>query len=195
MTKIKEILYTISPNQKMNFLNDKYLSLEKDIISIASIVFNIETIFRMGKEIFQVKIPISEETADRCDLTKIKKEIEDLLFYVLVKNVNIEFDVKENMSLYKRDRNLDFKNTDNICLFSGGVDSLSGIITLNSKIKNLQGVYVAHGDQPKGVAVVTTLQKDILNKLHIPINILYAPPMKRFGYSQLRGFLACQAGR
>ena len=192
--KIKDILYAISPNSKMRFLNDKYLWLEKDIMVIASLMFNIETIFRMGKKIDQIKIPISEETAELCNLDKLKNEFMQLLNYVLMYDVEVIFEVDPEYSKFKRDREIEFNKCRNICLFSGGIDSFSGIITCKKQYKNIEGLFVAHGDQPRGVNIVTTLYKNTLEKIKIPIHTLYAPTMKRYGYSQLRGFLYCMYG-
>ncbi len=178
----------------MRFLNDKYLSLEKDIITIASIVFNIETVFRMGKTVSEVEIPISEQTAHDCNLNVVAREIQELLSFVLVREISISFRVIEDSTRYKRDKDLQFASCENVCLFSGGIDSLSGIIRSQKELKDVHGVFVAHGDQPRGVNIVTSLEKKLLRKLKIPVHILYAPPMKRYGYSQLRGFLYCLYG-
>ncbi|MBI2673261.1 7-cyano-7-deazaguanine synthase [Candidatus Woesearchaeota archaeon] len=192
--KIKDIVYTISPNSKMRFLNDKYLWMERDIFILASIIFNIETVFRMKEKVNQVKISISEETAELCNLTALKNEIMDLLNYVLMYDVEVIFEVNQEYSKYKRDKDLEFNKCNNVCLFSGGIDSFSGIVTCKKEYKDIEGLFVAHGDQPRGVNIVSTLYKNALEKLKIPIHTLYAPPMKRYGYSQLRGFLYCMYG-
>ena len=190
----KEILYFISPNHSMRFLNDKNLLLEKDILTFSSVVFNIETIFRMKDSVFEVTIPISEETATRCDLKKIKSETERLLKYVLMNEIIITFNIKTDCSKGKRDYNLNFKKHSTVCLFSGGVDSYSGIIKSKEVYDDLVGVNIAHGDQAKGVYIVRKIYSEKLKSINIPIYTLHAPPMKRYGYSQLRGFLYCMYG-
>jgi 7-cyano-7-deazaguanine synthase in queuosine biosynthesis len=190
---VDDIIYTFSPNAKMRFLNDRNLLLEKDLMVIGSIVFNIETAIRMGEEVDKVKIPISYETAYKCDLDKLKNEIEQLLNFVLIRDITIDFEIIKGSYKYKRYFGLEFEECENVCLFSGGVDSYSGIIKCKEVLKEIEGVFVAHGDQPKGVHIVETL-KPYLSKFEIPINTLYAPPMKRYGYSQLRGFLYCIYG-
>jgi len=189
-----KIIYKLSPHSNMRFLNDRCLLLEKDIVTLSSIIFNIETIFRMGKKVDNVKIPISEETASMIDLEAIKNEIERLLNFVINYKVEIEFNLIEDSTKRKRDKQLVFNQCNNICLFSGGVDSLSGIINSKENLGRLEGVFISHGDQPRGVNIVNTLNKKILNPSSIPLHILYAPPMMRHGYSQLRGFLYCLYG-
>lgn len=191
--RIDEILYNFSSNSAMKFLNDKYLSLEKDMMVLGSVVFNIETVFRKGDEVDYVNVPISYETANKCELEKIRKEIEELLTFVLVREIDIEFEIEKDSYKYKRDKGLKFNRYENICLFSGGVDSFSGIIKCKEQLEDLVGVFVAHGDQPKGVHIVEKL-KEKLKRFEIPIYTLYAPKMRRYGYSQLRGFLYCLYG-
>jgi len=58
---IKKILYKQSPNPANRFLNSRDAWLEKDILTIASVIFNIEKIVKMGEKIDKVKIPISME--------------------------------------------------------------------------------------------------------------------------------------
>lgn len=192
--EINKTLYYTSPNRSMRFLNDRYLSRQKDIMLLASTIFNIETIFRMGERLDKVKIPISSETSSACDLNKIKNHLQDLLSFVLYYDIEIEFDILHNVNKFKRDKELEFEEIPNICLFSGGIDSYSGILKTKEEFPELLGVFIAHGDQAKGVSIVNGLKDKILSSKEIPIKTLYAPPMKRYGYSQLRGFLYCMYG-
>jgi 7-cyano-7-deazaguanine synthase in queuosine biosynthesis len=191
---IKDTIYTISYNEKVRFLNDKYLSLEKDMFVFASVIFNIETVFRMNNKVDEVTIPISDETAANCDLKSIKVEVERLLKFVLMNKVIINFEIQEDSTRNKRDYGLDFKKSSTVCLFSGGVDSYSGILKSKEIYKDLVGVFVAHADQAKGVYIVNNIYQKKLKSKEIPVYTVSAPPMKRFGYSQLRGFLYCVSG-
>lgn len=191
---IKDIIYTISYNEKIRFLNDKYLSLEKDMFVFSSIIFNIETVFRMNNKVEEVTIPISDETAANCDLKSIKIEVERLLKFILMNKVIINFGIQEDSTRNKRDYGLDFKKNSTVCLFSGGVDSYSGILKSKEIYKDLVGVFVAHADQAKGVYIVNNIYQKKLKSKEIPVYTVSAPPMKRFGYSQLRGFLYCFSG-
>jgi 7-cyano-7-deazaguanine synthase in queuosine biosynthesis len=82
-----------------------------------------------------------------------------------------------------------FNNYENICLFSGGIDSLSGIIESKKQLKNVCGIFIAHSDQAGTIKVVNNLMRSFLSPNGIDIKKIYAPPMKMMGYSQMRGFL------
>lgn len=192
--EINEILNYISPNSEMRFLNDRYLIKYKDIIVISSMIFNLETVYRMGGKIENIIIPLSEETYSTCDIKKIRTKLKELLSFVLYADIDIKFSITRDAEKFKRDKDIQFEKIENICLFSGGIDSYSGILKSKEQYPSLMGVFVAHGDQSKGVAIVKDLQKKILSKKDIQVRTLYAPPMKRYGYSQLRGFLYCMYG-
>ena len=185
---LQRIIYQISPNPNNRFLNSRNTWLEKDIVSIASIVFNIETAVKMGYNFSEVKIEVSGETDTGRDLDKIEDMLNDLLKYVLYKDIKIKFDIK-NMKPNRRGLFSQTKQCDNVCLFSGGVDSLSGILYCRKELDDVHGVFSAHGDLPRSINIVNNLSEKISKKENIPIHTLYAPKMHSLGYSQLRGFL------
>jgi 7-cyano-7-deazaguanine synthase in queuosine biosynthesis len=162
--------------------------LEKDIVSIASIIFNIETAIKMGYNLSEVKIEVSRETDTGRDLAKIEDLLNNLLKYVLFRDVKIKFHIK-NMKPNRRGLFGQSKQCDNICLFSGGVDSLSGILYCRKELGDVHGVFSAHGDLSRSINIVNNLSEKISKKENIPIHTLYAPKMYALGYSQLRGFL------
>lgn len=188
---VNKILFKISPNPGMRFLNAKQLPLERDIILISSIIFNTEQAIKFGYSVDSVSIPISKETKSKIDISKLSETIEELLTFVLIEDISINF-VPKDTTKFKRIKEIPSKETDNICLFSGGVDSFSGILhSLNHYDNDVDGVFVSHGDQTWGVNIYNNLL-DMMhgidkNRFHI----LYAPPMRSMGYSQLRGLLYC----
>lgn len=189
-----ELLYYLSSNGAMNFLKDKNLELEYDLMRFSSILFNIETLHRMGYIVKKIRIPVTSTAGFKVDLTELKKQSEQLLNFVLMNKVDLEFDIENNSRKFKRDYGLEFEERASVCLFSGGIDSYSGILKSSELFSDLEGVFVLHGDQPKGVPIIKNLEKKVLANKGINVRILYAPPMKRFGYSQLRGFLYCMYG-
>jgi len=173
----------------MRFLNSKDAWLEKDIFNLASIVFNIETLVKMGKKIYDVKIPISRETDTGRDLKKVADLLNELFIYVLIEDIEIEFDIQD-MRKNRRNRLPQFEDCENVCLFSGGVDSLSGLLNSKKYYNEIYGVYTAHGDLSWGTHIVNNLIKKIKEvEEDINCSTLYAPEMGSRGYSQLRGFL------
>lgn len=187
-SNLGRILSRISPNPEMRFLNSRDAWLEKDIFNVASIVFNIETALKLGKKIDKVNIPISTETATDRDIIKVEKLLNDLFIYTLIEDVEIKFDVK-NTKKDRRGKLPKMAECSNVCLFSGGADSLSGLLSTKKYLDKVHAVSVVHGDQTWGSHIVNNLMHDISKFEKIPHNILYAPPMGAHGYSQLRGFL------
>ena len=66
-TKAKQMIYKISPNPALNFLKKRDTLLEYDIINFASIVFNIEKAYKLGKEFDEVEIDASTNSMQIID--------------------------------------------------------------------------------------------------------------------------------
>jgi len=179
----------------MAFLNASNFTLERDILNISSYIFNIERILKRGETIdTPIEIPVSEFLDSNTDLKQLKIHIQQLMDFALMSDVEIDFIVKDT-NKYKRRKEVQITKCDNICLFSAGVDSLSGILRANKQYDgNLVGVFVAHVDQTRNVHIYNEINTIMKQKAKIPIKILYAPPMERHGYSQIRGFLYCMYG-
>lgn len=184
----KRIIYKISPNPALNILKKRNTLLEFDILNLASIVFNIEKAIKLGKQFDKVEIPISTYTDTDRDFDKISKLLHDLLVYILIEDIDIEFKIVR-MKNRRRGYLKEFPRCENVCLFSGGVDSLSGLLSSKQHFGEVYGVSVVHGDQTWGSHIINHLNKEILKIEDIPAYILFAPSMGRLGYSQLRGFL------
>lgn len=183
--KINSILFYTSKNKSLKFLRYRKYFLENDIYRIASLIFNIEVIIKSGLAITNnIEIQISNESYHIWDIKKICSIISDILQYVLFKKIKIKL-IPANLQKFKRNIEIDFPKFDNICLFSGGVDSLSGILNASKYYnKNIVGLFIAHGDLAWNVNIVEKLKKNINLKLFT----MHAPKM-RVGYSQLRGLL------
>ena len=185
---LNSVIYKISSNQSMNFLKKKNTLLEFDMLKIASIIFNIEKAIKMGYEINEVEIPISAWTDTGRDFEEISKLLNELFTYVLFEDIIFKFKVK-HMKKIRRGYFRGYNNCDTVCLFSGGVDSLSALLSAIEKFDDLHAVGVVHGDQTWGSNIINNLDQELSKFYNLPINVLYAPSMGRYGYSQLRGFL------
>lgn len=186
---LQKIIYSVSNNRSVRFLKYKSYYLQRDIYNTVSIVFNIETAIRKGYNVDHVDIPISKETYIYWDIKRIQFELNDLLESVLMRDIEIRF---WSQDLNKRRRNtiVPFDKVDNICLFSGGVDSSTGII--HSKLHfsdDIRGLFICHGDQGKTKLVVDRTYNRIKQELDLRIDTLHVPKIYSEGYSQLRGFL------
>jgi len=177
-----------SPNHTMNFLADKYRWLERDLLNLGTVIFNTEKYVKLGKNVKAVSIPLSPETMNSVALDQLKYELEDLILNVLVENVEVKFTTDNRAYRWKQNR-YDPPVRDAVCLFSGGVDSYSGILNASKHYSTIAGVSVIHGDQSWGSNIIDNLTKKIQSHYNIPFYKLYAPKMMSRGYSQLRGFL------
>lgn len=184
----ERIIFKISSNPALNFLKKRNTLLEFDILNIASIVFNIEKAIKLGYKIENVEIPISAYTDTDRDFDKISQLLHDLFTYVLIEDIDIEFKVVY-MKNRRRGHFRGYNECENVCLFSGGVDSLSGLLSSKNHFGEVRGVSVVHGDQTWGSHIIQYLNKEISKIEKIQTNVLYAPTMGSYGYSQLRGFL------
>ena len=186
--EINKIIGYESPNPEMRILNKKDAYLEKDMLSIACRVFNTESAIKKGKKVEKLTIPISSRTDTSRDIEKIAQLIHDLFLYVLIEDIDIEFDI-QNLQRFKRGRLPQMSTCNTICLFSGGVDSLSALLTTKKRFEDVHAVSVLHGDQGRLSNIVDSLINDISKVEDIRFHKLYAPPMGSTGYSQLRGLL------
>lgn len=177
-----------SPNQAMNFLNDRDLWRERDILTVANVVFNLEKLIKSGQTTRKVIIPLSYETRSVVDLIKLKTELEDLILNILIEDVEVEFS-RDTHSYRGKSKRTIFEHKDTICLFSGGVDSYSGLLNWAEKFGSVAGVTVIHGDQPWGSNIIDRITSELSPKYNISVYKMYAPKMMSKGYSQLRGFL------
>jgi len=186
--EIKKIIGYTSPNPEMLILNKKDAYLEKDILTIASHVFNVEAAIKKGKKVDKVTIPISAQTDTGRDIEKITELLHDLFHYVLIEDIAVEFDV-QFLTRKKRGRLPQMSSCRTVCLFSGGVDSLSALLNAKKYFGEIHAVSIIHGDQRRLSHIVDSLITDILKIEDITFHKLFAPPMGSQGYSQLRGFL------
>ena len=160
-----KIIYRISKNSAMRFLNSKDAYVEKDMYTLACVVFNVERAIKNGYKISSVQIPISYETATGRDIEKIEILLNKLFKFVLIENIHVaieQIDTKKN----RRGTLQKIENYDNICLFSGGIDSLSALLNSLKHFKNVHGVFASHIDQSWGVNIVNNLKIFIISLLH-----------------------------
>ena len=190
----KEIIYKISSNPSINFLRYKPYYLHRDVYKTVSILFNIETALRLGHSVDKVEIPVSKETFLKWDIPTIEKELNELLKLVILTDVEIKI-IKTDDNKGRWNKKVPFDQCEYICLFSGGVDSSTGIIkSLDKYGESVRSVFVCHGDQGKIGNIIEKIALKIKEKYHLNLDVVHAPKMHSQGYSQLRGFLYVMAG-
>jgi 7-cyano-7-deazaguanine synthase in queuosine biosynthesis len=156
-------------------------------IVIGSAIFELEQEHR-ERRVQRITIPFFHSGDLDYDLTTIGQLIHELLIFVLVEDIEVEFQaeqIKQNNSDGKDEE----RSVSNICLFSGGTDSYSGILLTQELLGELEGVFCAHTDQARIIHIVANLQRKILHKKGIDVVKVLVPSIEARGYAQLRGFL------
>ncbi len=172
----------------MEFLRFKKYAVERDILTVAYSIFELEKKIKKGKNIDKLKITIDSKTFNNINTDLLKEELNDLIIQVLKNDIEILIDHKD-LSKDKKEKKINFKKVENICLFSGGIDSFSGILNVKKKLGDVEGVFVAHSDQARAIRTANNIIKDVLKPQSISCKKLYAPKMGKNNYSQMRGFL------
>ncbi|HEX8070507.1 MAG TPA: 7-cyano-7-deazaguanine synthase [Pyrinomonadaceae bacterium] len=156
-------------------------------IVIGNSIFELEQELR-ERRVQRVIIPFFHSGDLDYDLTTIGQLIHELLIFVLVEDIEVEFQAEQIKQNYS-DGADEKRSVSNICLFSGGTDSYSGILLTQESLGELEGVFCAHTDQARIIHIVANLQRKILHKKGIDVVKVLVPSIKARGYAQLRGFL------
>ena len=83
-------------------------------MNISSIIFNIERILKRGDSIDDtVEITISDLLNSNTDLSKLKEQIQELIDFTLMCDVEIDFVVKDT-NKHKRRKDIQMNDCDNI---------------------------------------------------------------------------------
>jgi 7-cyano-7-deazaguanine synthase in queuosine biosynthesis len=175
--------FTVSRNQEMRLFKREENRIARDILEIGVSLFELEKQLKKHS-IKEFEIHRFVNTHQRI----LANLLSDLVSYVLLEAVNFKFansDTKLNKSKSKESQN----KTEAIVLFSGGIDSFSGIYWAKQYFKDIQGVFCAHSDQVWSIHIVNKIVDTILKSDNLQINKVYVPSMTKGGYSQLRGFL------
>jgi 7-cyano-7-deazaguanine synthase in queuosine biosynthesis len=173
------------PNERLlkEFGSSKNLPGLNAII-IGSAIFELEQELR-ERRVERVIIPFFYSGNPDNDLAAIGKLIHELLIFVLVEDIDVEFQTEQ----IKQTNSDEECSVSNICLFSGGTDSYSGILLTQESLGDLEGVFCAHTDQARIIHIVANLQRKFLHKNGVDVAKVLVPRIEARGYSQLRGFL------
>lgn len=119
--------------------------------------------------------------------THLTKVLERLVQYVLFWDGDIEFsatDVHLQETLAKSS-----KDYDAVCLFSGGVDSTSGLLNATIKYDRVAALFCAHRNQSHAINLVRSLEESVLSAIGIEFFEMPVSPILKQGYAEMRGFL------
>lgn len=165
----------------------KFVSpVDNDLAHIAQGLFELEGIYRKGGGNLEGTITFLVDELDLWNRTEVETIISDVIGVTLHAQPKIKFLNTPNCSKNKINKPK-FINSDvqSICLFSGGIDSLSGILNANVNLGPTRGIFVSHA---KLRNTVNLLVNNYLSKSGIKVRTITLPRM-RSGLQQLRGFL------
>lgn len=182
--EIYEFHLKLSEHPQMRIFNYEEYKKHRDILAIAYGIFRLEKLLKKNK--------ISEFHIERFvkdHKNKLNKLLSELVAYVLLEYVDIKFfNSKKKLNKKK----FDYKKSERpkaSFLFSGGIDSFSGILWAQEYFNNVEGIFCAHSDQKWIIHLVNSLSEEIFSPAGIKLKTVYVPSLTATGYSQLRGFL------
>jgi 7-cyano-7-deazaguanine synthase in queuosine biosynthesis len=153
---------------------------------VASAVVEVEKLAR-DSPISRLSVPLYGARALGYDLGTLGTLLSELFLFVLAREVATSF-----VSLPVRPGEAPSitppEGNGAVCLFSGGVDSYSGILRAAHTYESVTGVFCAHSDQAKMIALVRRLARR-LRRRAIALEEVRVPSLGKRGYAQLRGFL------
>jgi len=156
-------------------------------ISVGSAVFQFEQALRT-RRIRKLIVPIYGLSGAHYDLVSLSRLLHELIVFTLVEDIDIEFRVVP----WEGGEQLDLpgvNHAENVCLFSGGVDSYAGLLLSQEALGEVEGVFCAHTDQARIIHIVADLQRRIMGPRGLRISKISVPGIGARGYAQLRGFL------
>jgi 7-cyano-7-deazaguanine synthase in queuosine biosynthesis len=158
---------------------------------VAGSVFEIEQWIHDGTRVSELTLPL--HGLPNYNWKRLENALTDVLLFVLSDVIRI-VPVHSGEPLQEAPKDTaGIAPADSICLFSGGVDSLSGILSASEALRKIQGVFCAHSDQARIIKIVKHLDDAVLADKGIPIRKISVPRVGIRGYAQLRGFLYCVA--
>jgi 7-cyano-7-deazaguanine synthase in queuosine biosynthesis len=178
----------IPSSSDLSFLRDIKYFIQRDIYNIACSVFILEKIIKKNRFIEKVIIPISPKTYKKINVKSVEDNIQELFVKIIHSEIMVELKEEEPVFTKVRKKS-NFAKADAICLFSGGIDSFSGILTAKKEFKKILPLFIAHSDQQGMISIVNKMNNDFLKSRGLGIKTLHAPAINKGGYSQLRGFL------
>lgn len=175
----------LSSKSQMRIFNYQEYKKSRDILSVAFGIFRLEKEIK-GNNLNKFYI----ERFIKNYKNNLEEILSVLISYILLENVDIEFFYSKEKLIQKKYSYKKPKKSKAAVLFSGGIDSYSGIFWAKKYFKNdITGIFCAHIDQAWNINIVNSLLDRYLLPSNIQLETIYVPPITKGGYSQLRGFL------
>lgn len=188
-----EALYLATPlleTDHYRWLKSPDLVRESTLARLAHTIFLLEkALVSQRPRVVQIGVP--ETLRDALELDRISAELRKLLNLVLVEDLEFEFSFSsDDVEPLARAR----ESADAVCLFSGGVDSLCGILDTAQRFNNIRPLFCSHTDQSKIHTIVDSLRRRLPEPLPKRFCTMRVPPIQTGGYAQTRGFLYLLSG-
>jgi 7-cyano-7-deazaguanine synthase in queuosine biosynthesis len=167
--------YKIIPDIRPPFQVDKK---RIDLRNIGESIFALEDAIHENKQVNEIVIPLYNNYDNISDI------LEELILFLFLKDIKVTIEKNPQKMLSDFDLSLSDNFT---CLFSGGVDSFSGILGAKQYYKRVCGCVTFHPDQ-KIRGLIERLDKETLQKNKIPLYKITS--QRHHKYNRVsRGFL------
>jgi hypothetical protein len=154
------------------------LTVERDKVEVyaelANILFRIETEkwLHDGARTTELTIPLYGHA--KYNRKKLENTLSDALQFVLSETVRVLFALRPEQPKPRRYL-LELKPVSDICLFSGGTDSFSGLLAAKRDVGDVEGVFCAHADQARIIKIVDELQREVFEAIGISVRKISVP--------------------
>jgi hypothetical protein len=171
---------------KTNFgsLNPFVSDLDLDLAGVTSSLFRCESLKNKEELTLDDSIVFSVKEFNIWNKLEVKQLMQDILSFMVQARPPLRF--KAAQKIRRPRKRVQPKRRESVTLFSGGIDSLSGILNVQTNVGSTSGVFVNHSNIS---SIVKDLETQVLNSYNtnvFQINIRRSPAA---GIQQLRGFV------
>lgn len=153
----------INPHNCFTQLITNPTLLSLDILYFTSIIYSIDKLIPRNKadDNWSRDINLSIPVSDAVSWERAKLDLKNALDFLTSDNWNLSFSKVKRPYFQKKKNSLPLNaNIDNICLFSGGLDSLAGAINLIDESDNI--LLISHVDS---TGAASTIQQPLIKKI------------------------------
>ena len=157
------------------------------LLTIGHAIFEFERLLK-NESLSHLDIVVEKVWADQKSKKKIEACIERFISYVFLSETKVRLkSIASTIDMGFGGE--ESSGVDTICLFSGGVDSLSGILSKSIRPSKTAAVFCSHIYQARVVHLVREFQDTLLSEIGIPLYEVPVPAIDAAGYAQSRGLL------
>ncbi len=167
---------------------------ESDLYNVATAFYELErAIIQDKKKISKVIIFVARKTYNKIDREKVSKILNEIALFIFHYNVEFYFELRDITYQSKLCDNK-IEKYDAVCLFSGGADSLIGLMEAKKRYNRVLALYISHSNSHRLTNIIGSLRINFLNKEKIDFEKFIVPSQIKGAYSQTRGLLYIVCG-